>query len=219
MRNKIALAVLTASFYVAFPLFAQSPAPSDNGNHGEGNNGNHGEGNNGHHGNNSNHSGHDDDGNSAGHRQDEPHGFGDGDDENLVLATPAISASVGAAVSSATEALRSGAMTTTAGAAIPVSAQAHTYSVLSGEANPKESVRHISAALSQAGPKAGAFVPALVSSFAALSKNPARLPTVITQYNSFTQTASAEFISNPPAEYLTMHAVLARLVAAASKKQ
>src|SRR5689334_21671531 len=125
MKRKLALAIMTASFYVAFPLIAQGNGDhGTGGNHGEGDNGNHyGRG----HGNNSDHSGHDDDGNSAGHRQDAPHGFGD---RNLVLSSPAVSASVAAMLSSVSQMLESGGLTTTTGAAIPVAAQARTYSVL-----------------------------------------------------------------------------------------
>src|SRR6185503_14096952 len=96
--KKLALAALTASFYVAFPLVAQNSQANNNGNHGTG--GNHGEGNNGNHnGNNSNHCGHDDDGNSAGHRQDRPDGCGD---NNLVLSNHTDAAVVASAVTSVT---------------------------------------------------------------------------------------------------------------------
>ena len=219
MKSRLAFAVLTSMFYVALPVIAQGNGNhGSGGNHGDGNNGNHnGHGNNSNHsGNNSDHSGHDDDGNSAGHRQDAPHGFGD---RNLMLSSPAVAASVAAAVTSASEALKSGAMTTPAGASIPLAAQAHTYSILNGDADQPVSVQEISAALSTAGPRAGVFVPRLVSSFAALRTQPSRLPTVLERYNNFTRAASSEFISSPPAEYLAMHAVLAQLVAAAGSQK
>lgn len=216
MKKKIALAVLTASFYVAFPIVAQS-SNGNNGNHGTG--GNHGEGNNGNHnghGNNSNHSGHDDDGNSAGHRQDRPHGFGDHD--NLVLASPAITASVASAVTSVAAALRSTSLTTPSGTPIPSSAQTRAYTVLSGNVV-QPGYAEMAAVLSTAGPKATAIVPGLMQSFGALRGDASRLPSTIAQYNSFTKAASSEFISNPPPEFLALHAALARLIAASAAEK
>jgi len=208
MKRKIALAILTASFYVAFPVFAQNPAGRDG--HGDG----HGRGH-GNHGNNSNHSGHDDDGNSAGHRQDRPHGFGD-DDDNLILANPAMSANVASAVTSVTADLKSASLTSSGGTAIPAAAQNNTYALLSGDPTFSASRSAISTALSTAGPEASAIVPSFVESFAALRTDPSRLPTVIAAYNKFTKAASSSFISSPPPEFIAVHAVLARLVAATS---
>ena len=74
---RLSLAVCTASLFVALPVLAQGKSNQP-------------------HGNNSDHSGHDNDGKSAGHRQDAPHGFGS---RNLVLPTGAQSAAVAAAVS------------------------------------------------------------------------------------------------------------------------
>ncbi len=202
MKTKLALALCTASFFVAYPLLAQSSTGLE---HGRG----HGHG----HGNNSNHSGHDDDGNSAGHRQDRPHGFGDND--NLVLAGRFNVTSVAAAVTSTTGDLRAGNLSTPAGTLVPAAAQASTYTLLASDVRPAASVDAISAALSQAGPAASALVPKLVESFADLRTNPSRLPGVVAQYNRFTNAASNEFVSNPPAEFLAMHSVLARLVSAA----
>jgi hypothetical protein len=211
MKKQLALAVLTASFYVAFPLVAQSSQTNNNGNHGTG--GNHGEGNNGnHHGNNSNHSGHDDDGNSAGHRQDRPHGFGD---RNLVLSNHADAAAVAGAVSSVTASLKSGSMVTPSGSPLPSTVQSRTYALL---VSPRESgsAAEYSAALSAAGPEASAIVPSLVRGFSALRSDPAQLPSVVAQFNSFTKAASTAFISNPPPEFVAMHAVLGQLVTAAA---
>jgi hypothetical protein len=217
MKKKLALAVLTASFYVAFPLVAQNNGnhgEGNNGNHGEGNNGNHGQGNHGHHhGNNSNHSGHDDDGNSAGHRKDRPHGFGD--DDNLVLATPTITAAVATAVTSVNADLKSGSLVTPAGTVIPGSAQARTYALLNADPALAPSATEISAALSTAGPEASALVPSLMRGFAGLRSDPAQLPSVVAQYNGFTKVASSTFISSPPPEFIALHTVLARLVSAA----
>lgn len=184
MRIRISLAVCTASLFIALPAVAQ--------------------------GNNSDHSGHDNDGNSAGHRQDAPHGFGS---HNILLSTPAQSAAVSGAVTSVSSQLRSGSVRTTTGASIPTSAQANAYGALTSDA---QSATRLSAALSTAGPKASAIVPDLVSGFSALRKHPAELPSVVATYNDFTRAASASFISNPPAEYLTLRAVLGQLTAAAA---
>ncbi|HJP61629.1 MAG TPA: hypothetical protein VJ865_16590 [Gemmatimonadaceae bacterium] len=201
MKKKIAIALGTASLFFAFPLLAQSSQGLE---HGRG----HGRGHN-----NSNHSGHDDDGNSAGHRQDAPHGFGN---RNIVLATPASIASVAAAVTAANAALKTGALTTPSGGIIPAPAQAATYGALTNNAS---SLAAIESALSTAGPSANAFVPGLVKGFARLTATPASLPSVLDDYNGFTKAASNEFIANPPPEYLAVHSVLARLVAAASTRK
>jgi hypothetical protein len=206
MKKRITLAVLTAAFYVAMPAFAQG-----NGNHGTG--GNHGDGNNGNHnghGNNSNHSGHDDDGNSAGHRNDGPHGFKHHND----MSNPGDVSAVSGAITSATASLKSGSMVTSNGNVIPAPAQARTYALLAGDPTIATQAADFSAALSTAGPAANAFVPELVRGFSTLRSNPAQLPSVVALYTSFTKSASSEFISNPPAEFLAMHAVLAQLVAA-----
>jgi hypothetical protein len=201
MNRKISLALCTASLFLAYPLTAQS---SNGLSHGRG----HGHG---HHGNNSNHSGHDDDGNSAGHRKDAPHGFGD---PNLVLTGNANVGAVAAAVASATSSLRSGSMTTLTGAVIPSPAQTRTYDLLTASV-PSSSATEISTALSTAGPAASPFVPDLVRGLSELKSDPARLPAVIAQFNGFTNAASSAFIASPPPEYIAMHSVLARLVAAA----
>jgi hypothetical protein len=220
MKKKLALAVLTASLYVAFPLVAQNSQTNNNGNHGtggnhgDGNNGNHGDGNNGNHfGNNSNHSGHDDDGNSAGHRQDAPHGFGD---RSLVLANHTDAAAVASAVTSVTASLKSGSMVTPAGSPLPPNVQTRTYDLLATAPAASVFAAEYSAALSTAGPQASAIVPSLVRGFSALKSDPAQLPSVVAQFNSFTKAASTAFISNPPPEFLAMHAVLGQLVTAAA---
>lgn len=218
MVKKIALAALTASFYVAFPVLAQGNGNhGSGGNHGEGNNGNHnGHGNNSNHsGDDSNHSGHDDDGNSAGHRKDAPHGFGD---PNLVLTNHADAAAVATSMTSVRAALQSGTFTTPAGNVLPPAAQGRTYAILSGVPQQPASIAEMSTVLSSAGPKASAIVPSLVRGFSELSSNPARLPSVISTFNSFTNAASNEFITNPPPEFLALHSVLARLSVAAGTR-
>ena len=202
MKRKLVVAACTFSLFAAMPVLAQSEQGLE---HGRG----HGRG----HGNNSNHSGHDDDGNSAGHRQDEPHGFGD--DANLVLANPAISASVATAVTAVTADLKSASIRSSGGTVIPASAQGSTYALLSGDPSLSASTAAITTALSTAGPEASAMVPSFVESLGALHSDPARLPAVVAKYNKFTKAASSSFIASPPPEFLAVHAVLARLVAAA----
>ena len=212
MKRQLALAILTASFYIAFPASAQTAASREGHDDGHG----HGHGH-GHHGNNSNHSGHDDDGHSAGHRKDGPQGFGDdfGDDDNLVLANPGNKASVASAVTSVATDLKSSSLKSTEGGAIPAAAQNKAYLLRAGDVNLPASKSAMIAALSTAGPDANAIAPSLVESFAALRTDPARLPAVVAAYNKFTKAASSSFIASPPPEFLAIHAALARFVEAA----
>jgi hypothetical protein len=214
MKTKISLVVCTASLFVVFPVLAQnSPDRGQHGNHG-----NHGNGSDksGHDENGSDKSGHDD--NGSGDDKDKDKGNkgnkGHGDD-NLVLATSEVRAAVANAATSVTNALSSGSLRTSAGAFIPAAAQAHTYSVLIADPTLSASSAEISAALSTAGPEAYAIVPSMLRRFSALGSNPAKLPSAIGAFNRFTKAASSAFISNPPPEYLALHAVLARLTAAA----
>jgi len=209
MNTKISLALCTASLFIAFPLTAQRQ---------DGNHGHHGH--HGHHGNNSNHSGHDDNG-SGGHHEDgedndqgeNGHGHGN---NNLVLAAPQITANVGTEVSHVATALKAGSLTTSAGVALPGSAQTRTYAALSADPSLSVSATELSSALATAGPQANAMVPDLVRSFSGLGSHPAQLPSAIEQYNRFTRAASKEFIANPPPEFLALHTVLSRLTTAAA---
>jgi enamine deaminase RidA (YjgF/YER057c/UK114 family) len=210
MMLKIFLMICTAAWFAAYPVQAQR----QDGAHGHhGHHGHHGIGNgsdhSGHNG--SDHSGHngDDDG------DDDDDDQGEDGQNNLVLALPEIRAAVANAATSVTTALRSSSLTTSAGALIPVSAQMHTYSLLSADPTLPASSAAISAALSTAGPQATAIVPSLLRSFSGLSSNPEHLPSALSRYNRFTRVASAEFISNPPPEYVALHVVLAKLVQAA----
>jgi hypothetical protein len=212
MKLKISLMVCTASLFVAFPILAQTGNGSDHSGHdNDGNSAGHRR--DGPHGfgNGSDHSGHDNDGNSAGHRQDAPHGFGN---RNLVLANPSVTASVASAMTSVTSTLKSGSLTTPAGRIIPSPVQGYTYSVLTADAALPASSGAIAKALSTAGPEANAIVPSLLESFSQLRSNPKQLPATIAEYNRFTSAASGAFLSNPPAEFLALHTVLARLTAA-----
>jgi hypothetical protein len=218
VKLKISLMVCTASLFVAFPILAQTNGHPGNGSDhsGHDNDGNSA----GHRqdaphgfGNGSDHSGHDNDGNSAGHRQDAPHGFGS---SNLVLANPSATAAVATAMTSLTSTLKSATLTTAAGTVVPASAQSRTYALLTADATQSGSTEEIFAALSTAGPEASAIVPSLMRSFSQLESSPARLPSVIVSYNEFTKAASNRFISNPPPEFVALHTVLARLTSAAN---
>jgi hypothetical protein len=220
MIMKVSLMVCTASFFAVCPVQGQRQDGA-HGHHGHGNDSDHS----GHNGsdhsgdNDSDHSGDNDSDHSGDNGDDHDkdkgdNGHGHGDD-NLVLATPEIRAAVANATSSVTAALSSGSLRTSSGAIIPASAQAHTYSVLIADPTLPASSAMISAALSTAGPVASAIVPSLIRSFSRLGSNPAQLPSTISKYNRFTKAASGEFIANPPPEFLALHAVLARLTAAA----
>ena len=219
MKLNISIMVCTASLFVAFPVLGQGQgaghgnASDHSGHDNDGNSAGHRRDRPHGFGNGSDHSGHDNDGNSADHRQDAPHGFGD---RNLILASPSARAAVATAATSVTAALSVGSLRTSSGAIIPASAQAHTYSVLIADPTLPSSAAVISAALSTAGPAANAIVPSLMRSFSGLGSNPATLPSAIAQYNRFIKAASNEFISNPPPEFLALHTVLARLTTAAS---
>jgi len=216
MIMKVSLVACTFSLFVAYPVLAQRQ-DGQHGHHGHHNGSDH-SGHNGsdHSGNNdSDHSGDNDSDRSGDNGDDNDQGDNGHGDDNLILATPQIRAAVANATSSVTNALSSGSLRTSSGMVIPASAQAHTYSVLIADPTLSASSAVISAALSTAGPQASAIVPSLMRSFSRLGSNPAQLPSTISKYNRFTKAASAEFISNPPPEFLAVHTVLARLTAAA----
>jgi hypothetical protein len=218
MLMKVSLMVCTASLFAAYPVLAQRQDGA-HGHHGHGHE--NGSDRSGHNGsdrsgdNDSDRSGDNGDDNKGdkGDKGDKGHGHGD---DNLVLATPEVTAAVANATSSVTTALSSGSLRPSSGVVIPASAQAHTYSVLIADPTLPASSALISAALSTAGPEANAIVPSLMRSFSGLGSNPAQLPSTISRFNRFTKAASGKFISNPPPEYLALHTVLARLTAAAS---
>ena len=187
MRMRLSIAVCTASMFIALPAFAQ--------------------------GNNSDHSGHDNDGKSASHRQDAPHGFGGRD---MVLSTPAQSAAVTSALTSVSSQLRSASFRASPGAAIPAAAQSSLSALIDSDDAKSPAATSLAAKLLTAGPKASRMVPDLLSGFAALRTRPAVLPSVVSIFNDFTNAASPGFITSPPAEFLAMRSVLAELTAAAA---
>ena len=211
MIMKVSLMVFPALLFAAYPVLAQRQ-DGEHGHHGHHNGSDHS----GHNG--SDHSGHNDSDHS-GDNGDDDDDQGDnehGHDDNLVLATPEITAAVADAATSVTAALNSGSLRTSSGAIIPASAQTHTYFVFIAEPAQSASSAVMSAALSTAGPEASAVVPSLMRSFSRLGSNPAHLPSTISKFNRFTKAASPAFLSNPPPEFIALHTVLARLTAAAS---
>ena len=193
MKKRIVIAVCTASLFVALPVFAQGRSGES-------------------HGNNSDHSGHDNDGKSAGHRKDAPHGFGD---RNVVLSTPAQSAAVGTALTSVSSQLHSSSFRTSTGTMVPASAQSALYGLIVSDDN-SPAANAVSTRLNTAGPAAGHFVPDLVNGLSTLRTQPGILPSVVSTFNDFTNAASPSFIANPPSEFLAIRAVLAQLTAAAA---
>ena len=214
MIMKVSLMVFPALLFAAYPVLAQRQ-DGEHGHHGHHNGSDHS----GHNG--SDHSGHNDS-DRSGHNGDDDdddqgdNGHGEHGDDNLVLATPEITAAVADAATSATAALNSGSLRTSSGAIIPASAQTYTYFVFIADPAQSASSAVISAALSTAGPEASAVVPSLMRSFSRLGSNPVHLPSTISKFNRFTKAASPAFISNPPPEFIALHTVLARLTAAAS---
>ncbi|MFL5482647.1 MAG: hypothetical protein ACJ8AK_10705 [Gemmatimonadaceae bacterium] len=193
MKMKLSVAVCTASLFIALPLFAQGQSGQP-------------------HGNNSDHSGHDNDGKSAAHRQDAPHGFGG----NVVLSTPAQAAAVGGVLTTVRSQLASASFRASAGPAIPAAAQSNLNSVIESDDAKSPAATALAAKLFTAGPKASRIVPDLLKGFSALRTDPAVLPSVVSRFNDFTNVASPGFITSPPSEFLAMRAVLAQLTAAAA---
>ena len=134
-----------------------------------------------------------------------------------MLTNPAVTASVSSALTTVTADLRSASLTTPTGTVIPTIAQRRTLALLSGDAIENDPATV--AALSTAGPEAAALVPYVMDAFADLKEDPASLPTAGEEYNNFTKAASREFIANPPAEFLALNTVLARLVSAAGTQK
>jgi len=221
MKIKISLLLYALTLWVVSPVLAQN----------NGNNGNHGDGDNGHH---YGHDKHSDKG-GPGHGSDKsgPRDGSDKDDKGKKDKLKATTAEI-------VNALASGNFTTPSGAPIPVSTQGKIYAVLTrngaaSNAAPQVatvgadaratvlqalaySLDRLSAPLAAAGPGAEAAIPPLVRSLSGLADNLDWLPTVITNYNVFVESASASFLADPPPEFLAMHAVLARLTAAAAGK-
>ena len=228
MKIKIFLLMCALSMWVVSPVFAQN---GKGGGDGSGKGHGHGKGHSDKGGpdNGSDKSGPDDNGSD---KDKGDKGKGDHEDRNSQIQATTIEV-VGA--------LARGSFTTSSGASIPVSAQVKLYAVLTragataspvpfsaafagpgpdaGATIPEalaSNFARLSAPLAAAGPSAEAMLPPLMRSLSGLAYNPDWLPTAITDYNKFVQSASASFLANPPPEFLAVHAVLANLTAAAS---
>ena len=72
--------------------------------------------------------------------------------------------------------------------------------------------------------KPGSVAPAdaklvsLIESLSGLSADPRRVPTAVRNFNEFVAVASPTFLVNPPADFLALHAVLARITIARSRQ-
>jgi hypothetical protein len=224
MKIKISLLLYALMLWVVSPALAQNNGNGNGGGNGSGKGHGHGSGH-------SDKGGPDDNGSDKGGPDDNGSDKGDphGNSSRLVATTAQV-----------VTALANGTLTTSSGASIPVSAQIKVYAVLTrsgattGSASqldtpdPKAAAAlkerlaanfaRLSEPLAAAGPSAEATLPPLMRSLSGLAYNPDWLPTAITDYNSFVQSASASFLANPPPEFVALHAVLAKLTAAAGAK-
>jgi hypothetical protein len=233
MKIKIALLLYALMLWVVSPVLAQNNGNGNGGGNGSGKGHGHGSGHSDKGGPNDNGSdkgGPDDNGSDKGDHDDKgDHGDkGEGHGNSSLLT---------ATTAQVVTALASGTLTTSSGASIPVSAQVKVYAVLTrsgattGSASqldtpdgkPAAAVKErleanfarLSAPLAAAGPSAEATLPPLMRSLSGLAYNPDWLPTAIADYNTFVQSASASFLADPPPEFVALHAVLARMTAAA----
>jgi len=224
MKIKISLLLYALMLWVVSPALAQNNGNGNGGGNGSGKGHGHGSGH-------SDKGGPDDNGSDKGGPDDNGSDKGDnhGNSSRLIATTAQV-----------VTALANGTLTTSSGASIPVSAQIKVYAVLTrsgattGSASqldtpdPKAAAAlkerlaanfaRLSEPLAPAGPSAEATLPKLMRSLSGLAYNPDWLPTAITDYNSFVQSASASFLANPPPEFVALHAVLAKLTAAAGAK-
>ena len=222
MKIKISLLLYALTLWVVSPVLAQN----------NGNNGNHGDGNNGHH---YGHDKHSDKG-GPGHGSDKSGPGDNGSDKDDEGEQDKLKATTAEVVND----LASGTFTDPSGVPIPASVQAKIYAVLTrngaatdgtpqvatADADARATILQalsynldrLSAPLAAAGPGAEATIPPLVRSLSGLADNLDWLPTVITNYNTFVESASASFLADPPPEFLAVHAVLAKLTAAAGGK-
>jgi hypothetical protein len=227
MKFKISLLLYALMLWVVSPALAQNNGNGNGGGNGSGKGHGHGSGH-------SDKGGPDDNGSDKGGPNDNGSDKGDHDDKGGGHGN---SSRLIATTAQVVTALASGTLTTASGASIPVSAQIKVYAVLTrsgattGSASqldtpdPKAAAAlkerlaanfgRLSEPLAAAGPSAEATLPKLMRSLSGLAYNPDWLPTAITDYNSFVQSASASFLANPPPEFVALHAVLAKLTAAA----
>ena len=135
-------------------------------------------------------------------------------------------------------ALSIGTFTMPDGAAIPLVAQGKLYVVMTNPITAAEmppavgtlastgamvsldspdataaSVARFVASFFSAGAEAQPSFNALTRDLSGVAFNPQRVPQVVADFNQFVKTASPDFLSHPPAEFLALHAVLAKFVA------
>ena len=138
--------------------------------------------------------------------------------------------------------LASRTLTTSDGAPIPISVQGKLYLLLTNSATPGAtpadtpptaetvvavgpgaaiassdgggpSASAFHRALSVAGAPAGTNLSSLMESLSGLGLDQRRIPNAVKNFNDFVQKASPEFLTNPPAEFVAIHAVLAQITA------
>ena len=132
-----------------------------------------------------------------------------------------------------------GTLTTAEGAPIPIGSQGKLYVLLTNSATTASappaaetvatagqgpgvapvSTPTVSAfymALSAAGAPADAKLVSLIESLSGLSAD--RVPTAVKNFNEFVAVASPAFLANPPADFLALHAVLAKITVGLTKQ-
>lgn len=132
--------------------------------------------------------------------------------------------------------LSTGTLTTAEGGAIPISAQGKLYVVMtnaivsadnppavgslvstdaqaaaeSADAN-APSVSRFVLALSASGTGAQTQLTLLTRSLSGLAYDPGRISQAVVSFNNFVQSASPDFLANPPAEFVALHAALQKI--------
>jgi hypothetical protein len=124
-----------------------------------------------------------------------------------VVATPAIAAAIGEAATAVTADLTAGTATDATGNPIPVEAQTAVLWAMQGDA------ASLAAVVDAIGVAEAA---ALAESLDGLLSNPqpGQLAQAVSDFNSVIDAASADFLANPPAEFLAVHAALDALTTA-----
>jgi|SRR5437868_184759 len=134
-----------------------------------------------------------------------------------------------------------GTLTTPEGAPIPVAAQGKLYVLLTNSTTTASAppaaetvatagqvpgtvpvttptVSAFYMALSVAGAPADAKLVRLLETLSGISADPSRVPTAVKNFNEFVAVASPAFLANPPADFLALHAVLAKITVGLTKQ-
>ena len=80
------------------------------------------------------------------------------------------------------------------------------------------SVSRFVLSLSGAGTAAQSTLATLTRSLTGLANDPTRVPTAIADFNAFVESASPEFLANPPADFVALHTVLQKVTAGLEQK-